>query len=343
MPVTQRIITFGEILMRLSTVNSARWTQSRMFQLDYGGPSSNVAANLALWNHEVRYVTKLPPNDFGDSAINYLRGFGIDLDYIARGGSRMGIYFVEPGVALRRGRRIYDRAHSSLSEATADDFDFDEILRNGALLFWSGMTAGISQQASELIKTACEIAKQYGLTVVCDLNYRKQQWSPREAQRVIRPLMQNVDICIGSRDDIENCLGYVIEPNKQTGELDAKSYETVFHRIQQEFGFKYIATTLRKEYSVSHIDSKAILYDGKDLLESQNYDINPILDRVAVGDAFTSGLIHGLLTQVSTQRALEWAIAASAYKYTISGVIDRVSVSEVETLIAEHNANMILH
>ena len=211
MPVTQRIITFGEILMRLSTVNSARWTQSRMFQLDYGGPSSNVAANLALWNHEVRYVTKLPPNDFGDSAINYLRGFGIDLDYIARGGSRMGVYFVEPGVALRRGRRIYDRAHSSLSEATADDFDFDEILRNGALLFWSGMTAGISQQASELIKTACEIAKQYGLTVVCDLNYRKQQWSPREAQRVIRPLMPNVAICIGSLVDMEGGRGYVIQ------------------------------------------------------------------------------------------------------------------------------------
>ena len=297
-----------------------------------------MAVSCANYGHKAYFVTKLPVHEIGQSAVNALRRYGVNTDYIARGGDRVGIYYLESGASMRPSKVIYDRAHSSISEALPEDFDFDEIMEGADWFHWSGITPAISDRAAELTRLACEAAKRHGVTVSVDLNFRKKLWTKEKAQSVMRPLMKYVDVCIGNEEDAELCLGFKPEADVEGGKTDAEGYKGIFKAMAEEFGFRYVVSTLRESFSASHNGWKAMIYDGAEFYESKRYDILPIIDRVGGGDSFSGGLIHGLLTKSSQGEALEFAVAASALKHTVEGDFNMMSASEVEAL-AGGNAN----
>ncbi|OUO50967.1 2-dehydro-3-deoxygluconokinase [Parabacteroides sp. An277] len=327
-----KIVTLGEIMLRLSTPGHSRFIQSDSFDVVYGGGEANVAVSCANYGHEAYFVTKLPKHEIGQAAVNALRRFGVHTDYITRGGDRIGIYYLESGSAMRPSKVIYDRAHSSIAEAEAVDFDFDTIMKGADWFHWSGITPAISDKAAVLTRLACEAAKRHGVMVSVDLNFRKKLWSSEKAQSVMRPLMQYVDVCIGNEEDAELCLGFKPEANVEAGQTDAEGYKGIFRQMAEEFGFKYVISTLRESYSASQNGWKGMIYDGKEFYVSRHYDIAPIVDRVGGGDSFSGGIIHGLLTQKTQAEALEFAVAASALKHTIPGDFNMVSTTEVEAL-----------
>lgn len=327
-----KIVTLGEIMLRLSTPGHSRFVQTDSFDVVYGGGEANVAVSCANYGHEAYFVTKLPAHEIGQSAVNSLRRFGVRTDFIARGGSRVGIYFLESGAAMRPSKVIYDRAGSAIAEALPEDFDFDAVMEGADWFHWSGITPAISDNAAELTRLACEAAKRHGVTVSVDLNFRKKLWTKEKAQSVMRPLMQYVDVCIGNEEDAELCLGFKPDADVEGGRTDAEGYKGIFKAMADEFGFKYVVSTLRESFSASHNGWKAMIYDGKEFYESRRYDILPIVDRVGGGDSFSGGLIHGLLTKPSQGEALEFAVAASALKHTIDGDFNMVSAAEVEAL-----------
>lgn len=319
-------------MLRLSTPGHSRFIQTDSFDVVYGGGEANVAVSCANYGHEAYFVSKLPAHEIGQSAVNALRRFGVRTDFIARGGSRVGIYFLESGAAMRPSKVIYDRAGSSIAEALPEDFDFDAIMEGADWFHWSGITPAISDRAAELTRLACEAAKRHGVTVSVDLNFRKKLWTKEKAQSVMRPLMQYVDVCIGNEEDAELCLGFKPEADVEGGKIDAEGYKGIFKAMAEEFGFRYVVSTLRESFSASHNGWKAMIYDGSEFYESKRYDILPIVDRVGGGDSFSGGLIHGLLTKDTQGEALEFAVAASALKHTIDGDFNMVSAAEVEAL-----------
>ena len=328
----KRIVTFGEIMLRLSPQGNRRFVQADTFDAIYGGGEANVAVSLANYGHDVAYVTKLPQNEIGQSAVNSLRRYGVDTSCIVRGGDRVGIYFAETGSAMRPSKVIYDRAGSAIAEAEADDFDFDKIMNGARWFHWTGITPAISDRAATLVALACKAAKRQGATVSCDLNFRKKLWTPEKAQSIMRPLMEYVDVCIGNEEDAELCLGFRPDADVAHGKTDAEGYKAIFEQMAHEFGFKYVASTLRESFSASHNGWKAMIYNGSEFYVSRRYDIEPIVDRVGGGDSFAAGLIHGLLTKPTQSEALEFAVAASALKHTIPGDVNLMSVGEVEAL-----------
>lgn len=328
-----KIVTFGEIMLRLSPAGlNNRFVQADQFDVVYGGGEANVAVSCANYGHEAHFVTKLPKHEIGQSALNALRRYGVQTDFIARGGNRLGIYYLESGSAMRPSKVIYDRAGSSIAEADVADFDFDKIMDGADWFHWSGITPAISDKAAELTKLACEAAKRHGATVSVDLNFRKKLWTKEKAQSIMRPLMQYVDVCIGNEEDAELCLGFKPEADVEGGKTDAEGYKAIFEQMQKEFGFKYVISTLRESLSASHNGWKAMIYNGEEFYVSKRYDILPIVDRVGGGDSFSGGMIHGLLTKPTQGEALEFAVAASALKHTINGDFNLVSVEEVEAL-----------
>ena len=319
-------------MLRLSTPGNKRFVQSDVFDVVYGGGEANVAVSCANYGHEAYFVTKLPTHEIGQSAVNALRKYGVRTDFIARGGDRVGIYYLESGAAMRPSKVIYDRAHSAIAEAVPEDFDFDEIMRGADWFHWSGITPAISDAAANLTLLACQAAKRNGVTVSVDLNFRKKLWTSAKAQSIMRPLMEYVDVCIGNEEDAELCLGFKPEANVEAGETGAEGYKGIFHEMAKVFGFKYVISTLRESFSASHNGWKAMIYNGSEFYESKRYDILPIVDRVGGGDSFSGGIIHGLLTKATQGEALEFAVAASALKHTINGDFNLVSASEVESL-----------
>ncbi len=333
-----KIITLGEIMLRLSPIGNNRFLQGDEFRIIPGGGEANVAVSLANYGHDAYFVSKLPQHEIGQIAVNALRRYGVHTKWIARGGDRVGLYYAETGASMRPSKVIYDRAHSAIAEATPDDFNFDAIMEGTQWFHWSGITPAISDQAAELTKQACEAAKRHGVTVSVDLNFRKKLWTSEKAIAVMRPLMQYVDVCIGNEEDAQLCLGFKPDADVEGGKTDASGYHTIFKQMAQEFGFKYVASTLRESFSATHNGWKALIYDGTHFYESKRYDIEPIIDRVGGGDSFSAGLIHGLLTKDNQAEALEFAVAASALKHTINGDFNLVSIEEVEALMAG-NAN----
>ena len=303
----KKVVTLGEIMLRLSTPGNTRFVQSDSFDVVYGGGEANVAVSCANYGHDAYFVTKLPKHEIGQSAVNALRKYGVKTDFIARGGDRVGIYYLETGASMRPSKVIYDRAHSAIAEADAADFDFDAIM-------------------------ACEAAKRHGVTVSVDLNFRKKLWTKEKAQSIMKPLMQYVDVCIGNEEDAELCLGFKPDADVEGGKTDAEGYKGIFKAMAKEFGFKYVISTLRESFSATHNGWKAMIYNGEEFYESKRYDINPIIDRVGGGDSFSGGIIHGLLTKPNQGAALEFAVAASALKHTINGDFNLVSTEEVEAL-----------
>src|SRR5574344_1028435 len=333
-----KIVTLGEIMLRLSPEANYRFVETDSFKIIPGGGEANVAVSCANYGHEAYFVSKLPKHEIGQIALNALRRYGVDTRFVARGGDRVGLYYAETGASMRPSKVIYDRANSSIAEATAEDFDFDAIMEGADWFHWSGITPAVSDKAAELTRLACEAAKRHGVTVSVDLNFRKKLWTSEKAISIMRPLMQYVDVCIGNEEDAELCLGFKPDADVEGGKTDAEGYYGIFQGMMKEFGFKYVVSTLRESFSASHNGWKAMIYNGEEFYQSKHYDINPIIDRVGGGDSFAGGLIHGLLTKDNQGDALEYAVAASALKHTIPGDFNLVSTSEVESL-AGGNAN----
>ena len=328
-----RIVTLGEIMLRLSPAGCKRFVQVDNFDIIWGGGEANVAVSCANYGHEAYFVSKLPEHEIGQAAVNALRRYGVDTRFIARGGARVGIYYCETGASMRPSKVIYDRAGSAIAEADPEDFDFDRIMEGADWFHWSGITPAISDKAARLVKLACEAAKRRGVTVSVDLNCRKTLWTSEKAISVMRPLMKYVDVCIGNEEDAELCLGFRPDADVESGSTDAEGYKGIFEAMMKEFGFKYVVSTLRESFSASHNGWKAMIYDGKEFYQSKRYDINPIIDRVGGGDSFSAGLIHGLLTMPTQGEALEFAVAASALKHTVNGDFNLVSEDEVKALV----------
>lgn len=327
-----KVVTLGEIMLRLSTNGYDRFVQANNFDVVYGGGEANVAVSLANYGHESHFVTKLPAHEIGQCAVNALRQIGVRTDYIARGGERIGIYFLETGASMRPSKVIYDRAHSSISEAKPEDFDFDKIFEGASWFHWTGITPALGKNAQIVLEKALISAKKHGVTVSVDLNYRKKLWTPTEAQECMTRLMKYVDVCIGNEEDAEKCLGFKPGNTDVTqGSLEMGGYERIFREMQSKFGFKYVVTSLRESYSASDNGWSALAFDGNEFYRSKKYDIR-IVDRVGGGDSFSGGFIHGILKYGDFKEALEFAVAASALKHTIRGDFNLVTESEVETL-----------
>lgn len=322
----------GEIMLRLSTPGYERFTQANSFDVVYGGGEANVAVSLANYGLDAYFVSKVPNNPIGQSAENHLRRFGVHTDYIAKGGNRLGIYFLETGASMRPSKVVYDRANSAIAEADVSDFDFDAIFKDAQWFHFSGITPAISDQAAILTEEALKAAKKHGVTVSVDLNYRKKLWTPEKAKEIMTNLMQYVDVCIGNEEDAEKVLGFKPGNTDVTkGELELQGYKDIFKQMKDKFNFSYVVTTLRESYSASDNGWSALIYDGNEYYRSKKYDIR-IVDRVGGGDSFAGGLIYGLLSGKDFKDALEFAVAASALKHTIPGDFNMVSTEEVENL-----------
>ena len=327
-----KIVTMGEIMLRLSPNGNDRFIQAESFRVIPGGGEANVAISCANYGHDSYFVTKLPKHEIGQIAVNAMRRYGVNTEFIARGGDRVGLYYAETGASMRPSKVIYDRAHSAIAEAKPEDFDFDAIFEGADCFHWSGITPAISDASAECLRQACICAKKHGVKISVDLNFRKKLWTSEKAISIMRPLMQYVDVCIGNEEDAELCLGFKPDADVEGGETNAAGYEGIFKQMKEQFGFEYVVSTLRESFSATHNGWKALIYDGKEFYQSKRYEINPIIDRIGGGDSFSGGLIHGLLTKKTQGEALEFAVAASALKHTINGDFNLVSVEEVEAL-----------
>lgn len=330
-----RVITFGEIMLRLATPGHTRFVQSDSFEATYGGGEANVAVSLANYGLDAAFVSRIPPHEIGQSAVNSLRQFGVDTGLIVRAGERLGIYFLETGASQRASKVVYDRAHSAIAQATAGDFDADSIFEGADWFHWTGITPALGEGPAGAVAALCAAAKRAGVRVSCDLNFRAKLWTTEQAQAVMRPLMEHVDVCICNEEDAQLSLGFSAgETDVHAGELDESGYATLCRSLADTFGFDTVAITLRESFSASRNGWSAMMHDAKDCqtpYRSKRYDIQ-IVDRVGGGDSFAAGLIAGLLDGGDTRRALEFAVAASCLKQTIPGDVNLVSRSEVEKL-----------
>lgn len=333
----EKLITFGEVMLRLAPPLKQRFIQARSFDVIYGGGEANVAASLANYGFEVDFVTRLPDHEIGDACINYLRQFGVGTSKIARGGERIGIYFLEMGASVRPSNVIYDRAHSAISTAQPNDFDWDEIFKDAKWFHWTGITPAISQNLADICLEAVQKAKEHNVTVSCDLNYRSKLWKyGKEPIEIIPELVKYTDVAIGNEEDAEKVLGIEAPDTDITsGEIDAENYRYVVEKMMEKYpNLSRIAITLRGSISASYNTWSAVLYDGNQMYKGPQYDITPIVDRVGGGDSFMGGLIYGLLTyEDDLQSALNFAVAASCLKHTIYGDFNLVSIDEVLKLM----------
>ena len=328
-----KIVTLGEIMLRLSPSLQNRFVQANQFDVIYGGGEANVCVSLANYGHQAYFVSKVPQHEIGQAAINHLNRYNVRTEYVLRGGDRLGVYFLETGASMRPSKVIYDRKDSAIALADWNEFDFDTIFKDADWFHYSGITPALSPLAAELTKQACIKAKEHGVTISVDLNFRKKLWTPKQAQAVMVPLMQYVDVCIGNEEDAELVLGFKPKhTNVTNATLQTSDYFEIMREMAETFEFKVVASTLRESFSATKNGWRAVLVSEGVLYESKHYMIDPIIDRVGGGDSFSGGLIHGLLTK-STQEALEFATAASALKHTILGDFNLVSEAEVLTLM----------
>ncbi|MEO6813518.1 MAG: sugar kinase [Ginsengibacter sp.] len=331
--MSKKVVTFGEIMLRLSTPDFRRFVQADSFDVTYGGGEANVAAALCNYGLQGTFVSKVPDNAIGQSAINHLRRYGVDTQFVARGGKRLGIYFLETGASARASQVIYDRADASIAEAEITDFDFDKIFEDAVWFHTTGITPALSDKAAALTEAALKAARAKGITTSIDLNYRKKLWGKEKAKEVMTKLCQYVDVCIGNEEDAETTLGFKSKGTDVTkGELNLDGYKDVFQQMKEKFGFKYIASTLRESYSASDNGWSALVYDGNNFYHSKKYEVR-IVDRVGSGDSFASGFIYGLVTGMEMKEAAEFGVAASALKHTIPGDINHATLNDVKGLM----------
>lgn len=335
----KRIVTLGEIMLRLKAPGAERFFQSTSFEASFGGGEGNVALSLANLGLEAAFVTALPNNAIGDACMRFLRGYGVDTSYIRRGGERMGIYFLEEGANQRPSNVVYDRAGSAIAEAKASDFDLDAIFKGAGWFHITGITPALSAAAAELALAAVQAAKAHKLTVSCDYNFRKKLWKyGKSAPEVMRQIVKHVDVGIANEEDCQLSLGVSVsagdwEKGVISGELDTRKYEALTKKMFAEFpNLKYQGITLRESFSASHNGWSACLYNGKQFMLSPRYQITDIVDRVGGGDSFAAGLIYGLSSGLGDQDALNFAAAASCLKHSILGDANLVTLAEVQRL-----------
>jgi 2-dehydro-3-deoxygluconokinase len=327
-----KIITFGEIMLRLAPEGYNRFVQAGSYGATYGGGEANVAVSLANFGMDAAFVTKLPCHEIGQAAVNKLREFGVDISRIVRGGSRVGIYFLEKGASQRPSKVIYDRAHSAIAEAQQADFDWKRIFEGASWFHFTGISPALSDNAAAITADACKAAKEAGITVSCDLNYRKNLWPREKAGEVMGGLMEYVDICIANEEDPRDVFGIKAKNTDiNSGTLDRQGYSEVAQTLAGRFGLKKIAITLRESVSASDNNWAAMLYRDGDFYFSKDYSIR-IVDRVGAGDSFAAGLIYGELSNMGAEESLEFATAASCLKHSIEGDFNHVSVDEVKKL-----------
>jgi len=329
-------VTFGEIMLRLAPPGFERFLQSPQFVATFGGGEANVAVALAGFGAPARYVTVLPPNHpVADAVVAQLRSFGVDTSQIVRGKGRMGVYYVEAGANQRPSKVVYDRDYAAIALAKPGNINWDQALAEAGWFHVTGITPAISQGAADLAIEGARTAREKGLTVSCDLNYRKNLWKyGKTAPEVMRELMKSVDIGIANEEDCQMALGIQAEVDVHSGTLDVSQYDKLTQKVMAEFpNLKMMAITLRESKSASHNGWSACLHDGQDFLVSRHYEITHIVDRVGGGDCFAGGLIYGLLSLPSHQDTLEFAVAASCLKHSIPGDFARLSADEVRQLL----------
>lgn len=331
--MSKKVVTLGEIMMRLTTPGYQRFVQSESFDVTYGGGEANVATALCNYGLNGVFVSKVPDTAIGQSAINHLRRYGVDTQHVARGGERLGIYFLEIGASMRASQVIYDRAHASIADADVSDFDFDKIFEGADWFHTTGITPALSDKAAALTEAALKAARERGITTSIDLNYRKKLWSKEKAREVMSRLCQYVDVCVGNEEDANDMLGFVSQGTDVTkGELNLDGFKDVCRQMKEKFGFKYIASTLRESYSASDNGWSALVYDGTEFYHTKEYEVR-IVDRVGSGDSFASGFIYGLVTGKTMKDSADFGVAASALKHTIPGDLNHATRSDVENLV----------
>ncbi|QZT37048.1 sugar kinase [Halosquirtibacter xylanolyticus] len=336
--MTKKVVTFGEIMLRLATPGYLRFSQSKEFTATYGGGEANVAVSLANYGIPVDFVTRLPKNDIGDCAMKDLRKYGVNIDNIIWGGERLGIYFLETGAVTRASNVVYDRAHSAISSIELGMIDWDAVFADAQWFHWTGITPALSQNACDVLAVAIKKANEKGITVSTDLNYRKKLWNyGKTANEVMPELVAGCDVVLGNEEDAAMVLDIHPEGVDVTGgHVEGAAYESVSRQIMDRFPrVKKVITTLRGSISANHNSWSGVLYDGEKLYESPQYQITHIVDRVGGGDSFMGGLIYGLITYPKDdQKALNFAVAASCLKHTIYGDYNLATVSEVEKLMS---------
>lgn len=338
-----KVVTLGEIMLRLSPPGYQRFAQASDFEINYGGAEANVAASLAQFGNDAAFVSKIPSNAIGDAAIGALKKLGVNCQYIARGGKRLGIYFLENGASVRPSSVVYDRADSSITQASVEEFDFDEIFDGADLFHVSGITPVLSKEAALLTETALKKAKAHGVTTSFDLNYRAKLWTEAvtEKQKMLSDLMPYVDICFGNARDAAKCLGYKDgDTDFINGDYSICVDEEHMTNVMKHYGFSYLITTLRKSISASDNGWSGAVCSASGLYKGSSYDLH-IVDRVGGGDSFASGVLHGILKNMGPEKALEFGLAAAAIKHTIPGDLNYISESEVLALMNSDGAGRV--
>jgi 2-dehydro-3-deoxygluconokinase len=332
--MSKKIVCFGEIMLRLSPPGYLRFEQAHSFDVVYGGGEANVAVSLANYGLDACFVTKIPANPIGQAAVNEMRRYGVDTRFMLKGGERLGIYFLEKGASQRPSKVVYDRKLSAISQAQKTDFDWQTIFAGADWFHFTGIAPALGDAVAESVLDACRAAKDAGLTVSCDLNFRKNLWSSEKAGKVMATFMPHVDTCIANEEDAEKVFGIsAADSDIAGGALSHEGYKTVARQLKDRFGFKAVAITLRGSVSASDNNWAAMLYKNGEYYFSRNYPIH-IVDRVGGGDSFAAGLIYAFLNGYSDKDALEFAVAASCLKHSIEGDQNHVTVEEVKTLMA---------
>lgn len=330
----KKVVCFGEIMLRLNPEGYLRILQADRFMASFAGGEVNVAVSLANFGVAAAFVSKLPAHEVGQRALNQVRQYGVDTDGILRGGERIGVYYLEKGASQRASKVIYDRKGSAVALAQPDEYNWPEILAGAGWFHFTGITPALSAHAAQCCLDACKTAKQMGLTVSCDLNYRKNLWSKQQAQETMERLMPFVDVCIANEEDAADVLGIKAEDTDvSTGKISQAGYEQVARQIAQRYGCKQVAITLRGSKSADDNDWAGMLYNGEECVFSKTYSIH-IVDRVGGGDSFSGGLIYALVAGKSTKDAVEFAAAASCLKHSMEYDFNLTSVAEVESLAA---------
>ncbi len=331
-----KIITFGEIMLRLAPPGYSRFSQASSFEATFGGGEANVAVSLANYGLDADFVTRLPENDIAESAIKDLRKYNVGVDQIIRGGERMGIYFLETGAVSRASKVVYDRAYSAMATIEKGMIDWQKVFEGATWFHWTGITPAISQGAADVCLEAVKAASKMNITISTDLNYRKNLWKYGKTAREVMPeLVKYCDVILGNEEDAEKVFGYSAPESDVTGgKVEAEKYQWVCEKLMKEFPkAKKVIVTLRGSLSASHNTWSGVLYDGKTLYQAPEYQITHIVDRVGGGDSFMGGLIYGLLKLKDNQQALNFAVAASCLKHTIPGDFNQVTIEEVNKLM----------
>ena len=330
--MSKKVVTFGEIMLRLAPEGYYRFVQADTFGATYGGGEANVAVSLANYGFDASFVTKLPTHEIGQAAVNSLRKYGVDTSKIARGGDRVGIYFLEKGASQRPSKVIYDRAGSSIYTASKEDFNWKEIFEGAEWFHFTGITPALNDNVAEICLEACKAAKEMNVKISCDLNYRNKLWSKTKAGEVMGELCKYVDVCIANEEDAADVFGIHAEnPDVTVGEVNHEGYKDVAKQLADRFGFEKVAITLRESISANDNNWSAMLYDGTDYFFSKKYKMH-IVDRVGGGDSFGGGLIAATLSGYDSQATIEFAVAASCLKHSIEGDFNMVSMDEVAKL-----------